>query len=411
MHLQHRTTPWLIVAVTATLALSTQAQTAPAANPAPSTLPSASTAPTAPTTMVKSLSPIASPTKPTAPELLPIDKLKVPPGFRLEVYASGIFNARELAVGDKGTVFVGTRFGNRIHAIVTHDGQREIKVVASGLKRPNGVALHHGTLYVAELSRISRLDHIEDDLDHPPSPVTIYDDLPQDEAHGWKFIAVGPDDKLYVPVGQPCNNCLPPPTHGQLRRINLDGTGAEVVARGIRNTVGFDWNPVDGKLYFTDNGRDWLSEESPEDELNRVDGPNEHFGAPYCYQGNLSDPEFGQGHPCSEFKAPVALLGPHAAALGMHFYKGSQFPVDYRNAIFIARHGSWNRSVKFGGDIVVATLNDKGEVTSVKPFLTGFLQNNQYVGRVNDLAFLPDGSMLVSDDFNGAIYRISYAAP
>ncbi len=356
----------------------------------------------------RKLAPIAPPPIPTAAEKLPVGKLKLPKDFHVEVFMAKVANAREMCIGERGTVFVGSRLIDKVHAIYERDGKRQLKVIASGLHRPNGVACYKGSLYIAEVSRVSRIDNVEDHLDAPPAPATVYEDLPKDEAHGWKFISIGPDGKLYVPVGQPCNNCLPPPTHGQIRRVNLDGSGAEVVARGIRNTVGFDWHPLTGELYFTDNGRDWFSEDIPEDELNRVTKMGEHFGAPFCYQGNISDAEFGWGHSCSEFTPPVALMGPHSATLGMRFYTGSMFPAEYRNAIFVARHGSWNRTRKVGGDIVVVKLNADGSVRSVEPFLTGFLQENNYVGRPVDVAFLKDGSMLVSDDFNGAVYRVTY---
>jgi glucose/arabinose dehydrogenase len=357
----------------------------------------------------KKLAPIAPSPIPTAADKLPVDKLKAPKGFKIEVFVANVPNARQMVVGDKGTVFVGSRLIDKVHAIVTRDGKREVKVLASGLHRPNGVALHNGTLYIAEVSRVSKIDDVENHLDNPPAPTPVYEDLPKDEAHGWKFIGIGPDNKLYVPIGQPCNNCLPPPTHGQIRRMNLDGTGVEVVARGVRNTVGFDWHPVTKQLYFTDNGRDWLSEDLPEDKLNRVTRIGEHFGSPYCYQGNVPDAEFGWGHSCSEFTPPIALMGPHTATLGMRFYTGSMFPAEYKNAIFVARHGSWNRSTKAGGDIAVVKLNSDGSVKSVEPFITGFIQDNNYVGRPDDVVFLKDGSMLISDDFNGAIYRVSYS--
>jgi glucose/arabinose dehydrogenase len=354
------------------------------------------------------LAPMVAPPLPTSPDKLPIGKLKVPAGFNIEVYAAGMANARSMALGDKGTVFVGSRLVDKVYAIVNKDGKREVKVLASGLYRPNGVAFHNGTLYIAELSKISKIDHVEDSLDNPPKPTVIYDNLPKDEAHGWKFIAIGPDNKLYVPVGQPGNNLLHDDAHGQIRRMNLDGTGAEVVALGVRNSVGFDWNPENKQMYFTDNGRDWLSEDVPEDELNRVTKVGEDFGAPYCYQGNIPDPEFGWGHSCSEFTAPVGLMGPHAAALGFRFYTGNMFPKSYRNAIILARHGSWNRSKKFGGDVVVVKLAKDGKVKSIEPLITGFLENNSYVGRPVDVMLLKDGSILVSDDWNGAVYRVSY---
>jgi glucose/arabinose dehydrogenase len=354
------------------------------------------------------LAPVAPPPIPAAPDKLPIAKLKVPAGFNIEVYAAGMANARSLAQSDKGTVFVGSRLVDKVYGIVNKDGKRSVKVIASGLYRPNGVAFKDGTLYIAELSRVSRIEKIDDVIDSPPKPTVIYDNLPKDEAHGWKFIAIGPDNKLYVPVGQPGNNVLHDDAHGQIRRINLDGSGAEVYAVGVRNTVGFDWHPETRQLYFTDNGRDWLSETVPEDELNRVTKAGEHFGAPFCLQGNVLDQDLGWGKNCSDYTAPVGLMGPHTAALGMRFYTGSLFPKTYRNAIFIARHGSWNKSQKQGGDVVVVKLDKDGKVKSIEPFLTGFIEDNKYVGRPVDVMQLKDGSLLVSDDWNGAVYRITY---
>jgi glucose/arabinose dehydrogenase len=380
----------------------------PMAAPAPAAVaPAAAPAPAA----AAAPPPVAPPPLPTAADKLPTAKLTVPAGFNLEVYASGVANAREMALGDKGTVFVGSRLLDKVSAIVDKDGKRTVKVLASGLYRPNGVAFKDGTLYIAELSKVSKIDKVEDNLDNPPKPTVIYDNLPKDEAHGWKFIAIGPDNKLYVPVGQPGNNVLHDDAHGQIRRMNLDGSGAEVYALGVRNSVGFDWNPETKQMYFTDNGRDWLSEDVPEDELNRITKKGEDFGAPYCYQGNIPDPEFGWGHSCSEFTAPVGLMGPHSASLGMRFYTGSQFPKAYKNAIIVARHGSWNRSKKFGGDVVVVKLNKDGTVKSMEPLITGFLEDNKYIGRPVDVLQMKDGSILVSDDYNGAIYRVSYGKP
>jgi glucose/arabinose dehydrogenase len=357
------------------------------------------------------LAPVVGPPIATAVEKLPTAKLKVPAGFNIEVYAAGMANARSLAVGDKGTVFVGSRLVDKVYAIVNKDGKRSVKVVASGLYRPNGVAFHNGTLYIAELSKVSKIDKVEDVLDNPPKPTVIYDNLPKDEAHGWKFIAVGPDNKLYVPVGQPGNNVLHDDAHGQIRRMNLDGTGAEVVAYGVRNSVGFDWNPENKQMYFTDNGRDWLSEDVPQDELNHLTKVGQDFGAPYCYQGNIPDPEFGWGHSCSEFTPPAGLMGPHTASLGMRFYTGNMFPKSYKDAIIVARHGSWNRSKKAGGDVVVVKLNKDGTVKSIEPLITGFLEDNKYLGRPVDVLQMKDGSLLVSDDWNGAVYRVSYGKP
>ena len=354
------------------------------------------------------LAPIAPPPIPAAADKLPTAKLKLPLGFHIEIYASGIANARSLRVGDKGVVFVGTRFGNKVTAVVKRDGKTELKTLASGLYRPNGLAYHNGTLYIAELSQISKIDNVEDNLDNPPKPTVIYTDLPKDEAHGWKFIGIGPDNKLYIPVGQPGNNVLHDADHGQIRRINLDGSGRETVALGVRNSVGFDWNPVNKQLYFSDNGRDWVSEDAPQDKLNRVTKLGEDFGAPYCYQGNIPDPEFGWGHSCNEFTPPVGLMGPHSASLGMRFYTGNMFPKSFKNAIIVARHGSWNRSRKFGGDVQVVHLDKDGKVKSMETLITGFLVDNAYIGRPVDVLQMKDGSILLSDDWNGAVYRITY---
>ncbi len=394
-----------------TCGATAQQTPAPAAAPAPaaSPLPPGSPLIGRPDSeAAQKLAPVAAPPLAAAADKLPTAKLKVPAGFNIEVYASGMANARSLALGDKGTVFVGTRLVGKVYAITSKDGKCEVKTLYSDLYRPNGVAFRDGTLYIAELSKVSKIDKIEDNLDNPPKPTMIYDSLPKDEAHGWKFIAIGPDNKLYVPVGQPGNNVLHDKDHGQIRRINLDGSSAEVVAVGVRNTVGFDWNPETKQLYFTDNGRDWLSEDVPEDELNRITKVGEHFGAPYCWQGNLPDPEFGWGHSCSEYTAPVTLMGPHSASLGMRFYTGSQFPKTYKNAIIVARHGSWNRSKKFGGDVVVVHLDKDGKFKSMEPLITGFLDDNKYIGRPVDVMQMKDGSILVSDDWNGAVYRISY---
>lgn len=354
------------------------------------------------------LAPMSMPPIAAAADRLPTAKLKLPPGFNIEVYASGMANARSLREGDKGTVFVGSRLVDKVYAITSKDGKRSVKVLASGLYRPNGLAFHKGTLYIAELSKISKIENVEDKLDNPPKPTMIYDDLPKDEAHGWKFIGIGPDNKLYVPIGQPGNNVLPSDKHAQIRRMNLDGSGVEVVALGVRNTVGFDWNPVNKQLYFTDNGRDWASEDIPEDELNRVTKTGEHFGAPFCHQGNFSDPEFGWGRSCKEFTAPVGLMGPHTAVLGMRFYTGDMFPKTYKNTIFVARHGSWNKSKKEGGDVISVRLSKDVTVKSIEPFITGFLEENKYIGRPVDVQQMKDGSLLVSDDWNGAVYRITY---
>jgi glucose/arabinose dehydrogenase len=356
------------------------------------------------------LAPVAPPPIATAADKIPVDQLKAPKGFKIDVYATGMVNARSLREGDKGTIFVSSRLTDKIYAITEKNGKREAKPALTGLNRPNGIVFHNGMLYIAELSQISKVENIEDKLDQTLKPTVIYSDLPKDEAHGWKYLTIGPDNRLYFQIGAPCNICMPPDTHAQIRSINLDGSDMKVVARGIRQIVGMDWHPVTKQLYFTENQRDWLSEEFPEDKLNRLTNPGkDNFGFPYCHQGNMPDPEFGWGHDCkAEFTQPLVLLGPHSAPLGMRFYTGHMFPAAYRGAILIARHGSWNKSNKFGGDIVVVKLNKDGTVRSVEPFITGFLQNNSYIGRPVDLHVMKDGSVLFSDDWNGAVYRVTY---
>jgi len=378
----------------------------PSMQPKPTAVPGRPDIPNA--EVAKRLRSVAPPPIPADPDKLPIPQLKLPKGFHIEAYASGIANARSLRVGDKGTVFVSNRLLDKVWAVVERDGKREAKVIASGLDRPNGLAFHQGTLYIAEGTRISKLENIEDNLDDPGKPVVIYSDFLNHQSHGWKFMGLGPDDMLYVNVGAPCNICEPPATNAQIRRISLDGSRAEPVARGVRNSVGFDWHSVSKELWFTDNGRDWLSEDLPEDELNRVTRQGQHFGFPYCHQGNFTDREMGWGRSCDEFEKPAALLGPHSAALGMRFYTGKMFPPQYRNAIFVARHGSWNRTKKIGGDVIVVYLNPDGSVRSWEPFLTGFLRNNAYIGRPVDVEVMKDGSLLVSDDYAGAVYRVTY---
>jgi glucose/arabinose dehydrogenase len=357
----------------------------------------------------------SSPLAPHAPALtakqakdIPIDKLKLPPGFSAEIWATGLTNARSMTIGPKGTVFVGTRLVGKVYAVVDKGGERQVITIAQGLHRPNGVAVKDGNLYVAELNRIVRFDAIEDHLDKPPEPKVVYADLPSDEPHGWKFIAFGPDGNLYVPIGAPCNICMPPETHAQIRRIKPDGSGAEVVARGVRNSVGFDWHPVTKEMYFTDNGRDWISDDQPSDELNHVSKTGLHFGYPYCHQGDILDDEFGKGKNCAEFEPPLQKLGPHVASLGMRFYTGDSFPAEYKNNILIAEHGSWNRTQKNGYGIFRVVLDDKGKVAKYEPFAQGFLQGAEFWGRPVDVQQMKDGSLLVSDDWTGAIYRISY---
>ena len=347
---------------------------------------------------------------PTAPDKLPISKFKLPPGFKVETWASGVLDARALRQGDKGNIFVSTLFvGNKVYAIPEKavDGRRTPKVIIDKTEQATGIEFHKGALYFATHKRIVRYDNVEDKLDNLGEPSKVLkDDLPGGSDHSWKFIRIH-NDKLYFPVGAPCNIC-DPGQWAKIFRMNLDGSNVETIASGVRNTVGFDFDPKTGFLWFTDNGRDWFSEELPNDELNVVTQPGkQHFGYPFCHQGNVPDPEFGWGKSCSDYQKPAALLGPHAGSLGLKFYTGKMFPAKYRGAMFIARHGPWNRTVKYA-DISVAFPDGKGGAR-VEPFMTGFVENNNYLGRPVDFLVMKDGSLLVSDDHAGAIYRISYA--
>ena len=342
---------------------------------------------------------------PTAADKLPTAKLKVPPGFKVETWASGVLDARELRSNGKGTVFVSTLFvGNKVYAINEKGPNREAKVIIDKMPMATGLEYHKGALYVATHKQILRYDNIDSKLDNPGAPTVLYDKLPGGEDHSWKYLRIH-NDKLYFAIGAPCNIC-DPGEYAKIYSMNLDGSNMQTVASGVRNTVGFDFDPKTGNLWFTDNGRDWLSEEIPNDELNVVSAANQHFGYPFCHQGNIPDPEFGWGKSCNDYKKPAALLGPHAGSLGLAFYKGKMFPKKYQGAMFIARHGPWNRTVKYS-DVSVAWPDGKGGA-KVEPFMTGFVENNSYLGRPVDFLVLQDGSMLVSDDHAGAIYRISY---
>lgn len=344
-----------------------------------------------------------------------LSKLKAPEGFTISFFAKDVDNARSLALGDNGTVFVGNRKGKNVYALVDsdNDGIAEKKyTVATGLNTPNGVAFHNGSLYIAEINKVSRIDNIESTLDNPAKPVVITDSFPSDEQHGWKYIAFGPDGKLYVPVGAPCNICddnQKDQRFASIMRMNADGTGLEVYAHGIRNTVGFTWAPQSNELWFTDNGRDMLGDNLPPDELNIATKKNENFGYPYCHAGLILDPEYGKGKKCDDYKAPAATLTPHGASLGIKFNTGNMFPDKYKNQVFIAEHGSWNRSKPIGYRIMIATL-DGDNVKSYEPFIDGWLNNGEAWGRPVDVLFLEDGSMLISDDHANAVYRVTYKA-
>ena len=341
-----------------------------------------------------------------------LKQLHLPDGFTISVYADNLPNARSLALGDNGIVFVGTGAKGNVYAVQdsNNDGMAEQRhIIASNLNMPNGVAFKDGSLYVAEISRIIRFDHITQQLANMPKPVVVYDQFPSDKHHGWKYLRFGPDNKLYTAVGAPCNICKPEKEiYASLVRLNPDGSDLEILASGIRNTVGFDWQPGTNALFFTDNGRDYLGDDSPPDELNQWSVKGEHFGYPYCHGGEIPDPEFAADKKCRQFTAPTWKFKAHIAALGLRFYQGKQFPVEYKNQLFVAQHGSWNRTVPQGYRVVLIKF-DQGKPVSEQDFISGWLtKDGNVLGRPVDILALPDGSLLISDDKLGVIYKVSY---
>ncbi|MEO9513285.1 MAG: sorbosone dehydrogenase family protein [Flavobacteriaceae bacterium] len=347
---------------------------------------------------------------------LPLQNLNLPDGFKIELFAAGIDGARSMVMGDDGTLFVGTRNEKTVYAFP--DADRDFKadktiLLDTTLESPNGVAFKDGALFVAEVNRLLRYPNIEEQLSNPPEPEVIYDDYPTEFHHGWKYIAFGPDDKLYVPVGAPCNICdstVSDERYATITRMDPDGSNREIYARGVRNTVGFTWHPETQEMWFTDNGRDLMGDDIPPCELNRVAEPGQHYGYPFCHGGTVKDPEFGDRFPCGDFVPPVQQLGAHVAPLGIKFYTGKMFPPEYKNQAFIAEHGSWNRSSKVGYKISLVRIQDNKAI-SYETFIDGWLNeaSQERFGRPVDILFLEDGSMLISDDFGDAIYRVSYA--
>jgi len=340
-----------------------------------------------------------------------LSRIHLPEGFSITRYAEDVPNARSLVLSESGVLFVSTRSNGSVYAVVDED--RDFKsdhtyTLVSGLNMPNGIALRNGSLYVAEISRILRFDDIESHINNPSTPIVVYDQLPTEKWHGWRYLRFGPDDLLYVSIGAPCNICEPDVPYGSIIRMKPDGSDVEVYASGIRNSVGFTWHPVTHELWFTDNGRDNLGDDIPPCELNHAPEQGMHFGYPYFHGGTIPDPEFGRGHTASDYTYPAQNLGPHVAPLGLEFYAGSQFPTEYKNQIFIAEHGSWNRSKKIGYRISLVRLDADGQAVSYEPFATGWLQGQTNWGRPVDLEQMPDGSLLVSDDQSGAVYRITY---
>lgn len=336
-------------------------------------------------------------------------KIKLPKGFKIEVYASGVLAARQMAWGDKGTLFVGSFGLGNVYAITDKDGKKEVKTILKGLKMPTGLAYLNGALYVVDINKIMRYDNPEANLDKMPEPKVVYDDMPSYAAHGWKYIAVDKDGWFYIPIGPPFNIGIPPTSTSQIRRVDPKTGNAEIVALGVRNSVGGDVDPRSGKYWFTENARDWLGDDSPSDKLNMISKLGEHFGYPHCHQGDIPDPKFAMGHKCSEFTPPVVKLGDHVAPLGMKFYTGSMFPAEYKNNILIAEHGSWNRHQYQGARIVRVIVGPDGKNPKTEVFASGWIEGKQtYLGRPADVIQAKDGSILIADDWAGAIYRISY---
>jgi glucose/arabinose dehydrogenase len=403
----------------AAAALLSACATAPA--PAPAPAPAAPAAPAAApppawqqgrgADMAASpLAPVAGRNTATPPDEIAVGKLKLPPGFKLELWAHGMPGARAMARGDQGKIYVGTRGIGRVYEITDRGSERTSRVVVDKLNQPAGVAFRNGSLYVMAIDKMLRFDGIESNPAAAPVDMTAAFKLPPLQHHNWKYIAFGPDGKLYVPFGAPCNICEPTAEYAQIRRYNADGSGMEVLARGVRNSVGFDWHPVSKEMWFTDHGRDWMGDDTPQDELNRMGATGQNYGFPYCHAGGVPDKDIKKANPCDGVTLPVTEMGPHAAAMGVMFYTGSMFPAEYRNSMLIARKGSWNRTKKSGYDVVRVTAGVDGRNAKVEPFVTGFLDEatQAFSGRPAYLMQMPDGSVLVSDEQMGAIYRISY---
>lgn len=346
----------------------------------------------------------------TVSHAIPLDKIILPSGFNIDIYAEGIDNPRQMAIGTKGTLFVGSRKAGKVYALIDSNNDLQIdKIinVASKLFMPSGIAYHQGDLYVAEVNKIWRYPNIEASLPEIPKPELVFDKLPNKSHHGWKFIAFGPDGQLYIPIGAPCNVCESKPPFASIIKLNLTSKTTTVVASGVRNSVGFDFHPQTGDLWFTDNGRDMMGDDLPDDELNHVSKEGQFFGFPYVHNDGITDPKFSNEAKANLNRKPALKLGAHVASLGMEFYQGELFPAEYKNTIFIAEHGSWNRSKKVGYRIVRVVL-EGDKVINSEVFASGWLQGEESWGRPVALLTMPDGSLLVSDDAADAIYRISY---
>ena len=364
------------------------------------------------TPAMRGLAPPSGPATPASMSELQdnLKRVRLPAGFKIEVYASGLPEARQMAWGDNGTLFVGSYNATNVYAVTEKDGERQVHTILKGLNMPTGIAFRDGALYVVAIDKLMRYDNAEANLDHMPAAVVVYDDMPSFVAHGWKYIVADKDGSMYLPFGPPFNVGIPPTSVAQIRRVDPKTGLAEIMALGVRNSVGGDIDPRTGDYWFTENARDWMSDDTPSDKLNHITKIGEHFGYPYCHQGDMPDPKFNRGHKCSEFTPPIVKLGAHVAPLGMKFYTGSQFPAEYQNNIFIAEHGSWNRHKYQGARIDRVVVDPDGKNAHDEVFAEGWLTGDQdYSGRPTDILQAKDGSLLVADDWAGAIYRISYA--
>jgi glucose/arabinose dehydrogenase len=356
------------------------------------------------------LAPIAGKLTVTPASEIPLNKLKLPPGFKAEIWATGMPGGRAMVHGENGKIYLGTRGIGRVYEVSDNGASRSVRTVIDKLNQPAGVEYRKGSLYVMAIDKVLRFDGIGSNPNAAPVDMTAAFNLPKEQHHNWKYIRFGPDDKLYVPFGAPCNICEQPPEYAQIRRYNPDGSGMEVLARGVRNTVGFDFHPVTKELWFTNHGRDWMGDDSPDDTLHRLSASGQNFGFPYCHMGNMPDKDIIKANPCAGVTPPVQRMGPHVAVMGVHFYTGNMFPAAYKNAMFVARKGSWNRTKKSGYDVVMVQANADGSNVKVTPFITGFMDesDNSFWGRPAYMWQLKDGSLLVSDEQLGAIYRITY---
>jgi glucose/arabinose dehydrogenase len=405
------------ISLTLSLLALAACQSTPPVKPAAPSAPAAAAAPPpawqqgrTPEQATSTLAPVAGRMTATPPSDIPVASFQLPSGFRAELWASGMPGARAMARAPNGKIYIGTRGIGRVYEVTDTGTARTSRVVVDKLVQPSGVAFNNGSLYVMAIDKVLRFDGIEANPAVAPVDMTPAFKLPKEQHHNWKYIAFGPDGKLYVPFGAPCNICVPGDEYAQIRRYNADGSGMEVIARGVRNTQGFTWHPQTQELWFTDHGRDWMGDDTPEDELNRLPRAGADFGFPHCHANGVPDKDIRKASPCEGVTLPVQTMGPHSAAMGAHFYTGTMFPAEYRNLLFVARKGSWNRTQKFGYDVVTVKADAEGKNARITPFMTGFLKpgTNDFSGRPTYFLQLPDGSLLVSDEQLGAIYRITY---